>query len=259
MKTVLSERDSKILEDALVKFGNIITTQELYSVLGEMSREQALNVISRLSKRGWLVRIKHGTYSIADFSSRGYLGTSQLVVAQTLCEEAYISMEAALQYYGMHDQLLHSITSICLVRKQDADAGNSHYTFVSTQKKYFYGFEEKIIEGKSVNLATIEKALIDLVQFNKSVYTVDFVIEKLQVYMDKINFKRLIGYLKKSTIATCRIFGFIFDLLGINSEEIEKITQKHTSTTSLSKESHQYQVKWRLYTDSYFDKYQKSL
>lgn len=258
-RTVLSERDSKILEDALVKFGNVVTTKELYSTLGEMSRKQALNVISRLSKRGWLVRIKHGTYTIAEFSSRGYLGTSQLVVAQTLCKEAYVTMEAALGYHGMFDQLLQTITSVSTIRRQDADSGTSHYKFVSTKERYFYGFEEQVIEGKLVKVATVEKALIDLVQFNKSVYTVDLVIEKLQTYKDKVNLNRLVGYLKKSTISTCRIFGFIFDLLGINSQDLEKLTQKYSSTTFLSKKSSQYQAKWRLYTEDYFNKYKQFL
>jgi len=258
-RTVLTERDSKILEEALVKFGNIVTTRELYGVFGGMSKNQALNIISRLSKRGWLVRIKHGAYSIADLSSRGYLGTSQLVLAQTLCKEAYVTMEAALGYHGMYDQLLSTITSVSLIRKQDTDSGNSHYRFISTKERFFYGFEDQTVEGKQVKVATVEKALIDLVQFSKSVYIVDLVIEKLQTYKDRVDLNRLVGYLKKSTISTCRIFGFIFDLIGINSEKLEKLTQKYTSTTFLSKKSTQYQAKWRLYTEDYFNKYKQAI
>ncbi len=257
-RTLLTSRDSAILEEALAKFGNIVTTRDLYSILKDASKAQALNIISRLAKRGWLVRIKHGTYSIADLTSRGYLDASQLVVAQTICSNSYVTMEAALGYHGMFDQLLSTITSVSLAQIRTTNSGSSNYHYISTQNHFFYGFDEVTIEGKQVKIATIEKALIDLIQFNRSIYSVDLVIEKMQTYKDKINFNRLASYLEKSTTATTRIFGYIFDLLGIKSSSLDNIVKEDTSTTYLSKDSGVYQAKWRLYIDKYFDKYSQS-
>ncbi len=118
--TSLTRRDSRLLEDAIIAYGDVASFDQL-EALSDMEREYARKRISQLAAQGWLVRIKKGLYALSDISSRGFLRLSQYVVAQLLVEESYVSFEAALQYHGMYDQLLQTIRSVACKQYKTID------------------------------------------------------------------------------------------------------------------------------------------
>jgi hypothetical protein len=58
---------------------------------------------------------------------------------------------------------------------------------------------------------------------------------------------------------TIKIFGFVFDLLGIDSIRLQKMLKNKQGTDWMLTGDKTFNAKWRLYYDEYFDKYQKSL
>ena len=59
--TILSEKDIKLIEKAILKYGRIVTVNNLMSVFQEdYSASSAHNRISLLALSGWLRRIKRG-------------------------------------------------------------------------------------------------------------------------------------------------------------------------------------------------------
>lgn len=255
--TILSAQESQLLENLIVKYGQVVTTRNIADVAKATRNEKLIyDVVTQLAKRGWLVRIKRGLYAISDLSTRGVLSLSSYLVANLLVTESYVSFEAALQQYGMFDQLTNKVVSISLKAYKTVRLHNTEYRFVKTKTDYYFGWQEVLIDNKTVRLATAEKALIDMVNFHKSVYSIDLVIEKLREHKNDLDFSRLNEYISKLSMTTIKIFGFIFDLLHINSSRLLQLTKRSGGAHRMTADAKIFNAKWRLYCHAYFDKYQ---
>jgi predicted transcriptional regulator of viral defense system len=251
----LTHIEIEILEQAIINFGTVVTFQQLTSLFEEPV-EYARIRISKLVNQGWLTRIKKGVYVISEFSSRGSLSISHLAVVNHLEEDSYISFENALQFHGLFDQYLASIRLITVVQKASRAIDVISYHYIKTKLNYFYGWEIHEIDHQNVKIATIEKALIDLIQFHRTRYSADLVLEKLVEYKGEIDFEKLIAFLLRATLTTQRIFGFLLDLAGIKSLPLINSLQGSQSISYLSKSSNNtYNHKWKLYYDEYFNRY----
>ena len=116
---MISTVTSELLENLILKHGQIVTTQQIFSEASVfMNHKQTEYLITTLTKNGWLMRIKKGIYAISDLSTRGFLSLSSYVVANLLVKDSYVSFESALQHHGMFDQLASKIISISLYLHQ---------------------------------------------------------------------------------------------------------------------------------------------
>lgn len=258
-QTILSVKESELLENLIVKHGQIVTAGQ---ILGQAETswdyKQAKNLITKLVKNGWLLRIKRGLYAISDLSSRGTLSLSPYMVANLLVSESYVSFESALQQYGMFDQLTGKTISVSLIQYKSVQLSGMEYSFVKTKPEYHFGWQEVQIGSRTARIATPEKALIDMVNFHKSQYAIDLVIEKLQEYKNDLDMARMIDYLSRFSLTTEKIFGLIFDFIGINSDKLYGLTKTKHGTHWMLSGNTKFNAKWRLYYDAYFDKYQSA-
>ncbi|MBU1085419.1 MAG: type IV toxin-antitoxin system AbiEi family antitoxin domain-containing protein [Candidatus Beckwithbacteria bacterium] len=255
-QTILSNQQSALLEDLIVKYGQIVTSDQIYAQGKNVWGKQVVkNVVTRLTRNGWLIRVKRGLYAISDLSNRGFLSLSPYVVANLLVKDSFVSFESALAYHGMFDQLTNKTISISRVQYKAVKLESVEYSFVKVLDKWFFGWQEVRIDNRTVRMATAEKALIDMIQFNKSKYMVDLVVEKLSLYKDSLDLQKMIEYLGKMSLTTIKIFGFLFDLLGINSGDFYNQVKLKGTHLMLSHDT-KFNAKWRLYYDEYFDKYQ---
>lgn len=255
-QTILSIQQSTLLEELILKYGRIVTSEQIYAQSkGVWNRNVAKNVITRLTRDGWLIRVKRGLYAISDLSNRGFLSLSPYVVANLLVKDSYVSFESALSYHGMFDQLTSKITSVSEVQYKSVQLQSMEYSFVKVLDKWFFGWQEVSIDNKTVHMATAEKALIDMIQFHKSKYTIDVVVEKLTHYQDSLDLHRMTEYLGKMSLTTAKTIGFLFDLLGIDSSNLYALVRVKGTHAMLAGDT-KFNAKWRLYYDSYFDKYQ---
>lgn len=256
-QTILTIKQNELLENLIVKYGQIVTTEEIYAESqGSNGQRQVKKVIAKLVSHGWLIRIKRGLYAISDLSSRGFLSISPYFIANLFVKESYVSFESALAYYNMFDQLTSTIISISKTQYKAVYLNATEYSFINVKDKFFFGWQKVMIDGNVVRIAEIEKALIDIIHFHRSKYAVDLVIEKLQEQQESLDIEKLCEYINKMSITTIKIFGFILDLLCIDSNSLyESIKTKHSTHWMLVGDK-KFNAKWRLYYDEYFDKYQ---
>jgi len=256
-QTILSTKQSELLENLIVAYGHIVTSEHIHTKAKLLWDEtQVKNIITKLTTDGWLIRLKRGLYAISDLSNRGFLSLSPYVVANLLVTESYVSFESALSYYGMFDQLTDKVISISQTRYKTVQLNATEYSFVNVQEKWFFGWQEVVIDTQIVRIATAEKALIDMIQFHKSKYSVDMVIEKLRVHQDTIKIGKLDDHLSKMSTTTLKIFGMLYDFLGIDSTRLYELVKNKRGTDSMFAGDKKFNAKWRLYYDEYFDKYQ---
>ena len=256
-QTILTTKQSELLEKLIVKYGQIVASEQVYKEAeGVWDQQQAKKLVTKLVGNGWLIRIKRGLYAISDFSNRGFLSLSPYIVANLLVKDSYVSFESALSYYGMFDQLTNKVISIAKNRYKAVQLENTEYSFVNVKDQFFFGWQEVTIEGKAVRIATAEKALIDIIHFHKSKYSVDVVIEKLQEHRESLDINKLCEYISRMSTTTIKIFGLILDLLHIDSQILYKSVIIKNSTHWMLVGDKTFNAKWRLYYDEYFDKYQ---
>ena len=256
-QTILTTNQSELLEKLIAKYGQIVTSEHVYREAQDVwDRKQAKNLITKLVRNGWLIRVKKGLYAISDFSNRGFLSLSPYIVANLLVKESYVSFESALAYYSMFDQLTDKIISVSKVRYKTVKLNTTEYSFINVKNQFFFGWQEFLIDNKMVRIASAEKALVDMIHFHRSKYSVDLVIEKLKEHRDSLDLIKLNNSISKMSSTTIKIFGFLFDLLHIDSSHLYELTKTKLGTHWMLVGDKKFNAKWRLYYDEYFDKYQ---
>ncbi len=253
--TGISEIELQNLETALARYGAVVSFEQLAETFQE-ERPYLRKRISQFAKKGWLFRIKKGLYVISDLHSRGSLSISQYAVVNLLVESAYVSFESALQYHGLYDQLLSKVASVATNQFHDKDIDGYTFSFVKTVPAYFYGWESHPVDGQAVKIASREKALIDLIQYHRSAYSVDLVLEKLSSFTHEFDLDKLVDLSFQSTIAAQRILGFVLDCLNLDSKKLTQALRKHRGTSKITdSDENVFNSKWRLYYDRYFERY----
>ncbi|MFH0923548.1 MAG: hypothetical protein V1825_02330 [Candidatus Falkowbacteria bacterium] len=249
--TILSKKDVKIIEQVILRFGRIVSTDNLMSVFtGEYSEASAHNRIQVLYEAGWFLRIKKGLYLIIEsMASRSVSDISLLIIAQAINKDSYISLHSALNHYQMFDQYAKIVVVINYKFSKKYKFENHEFHFAKIAKKYFFGFTQIRQAGKLVNIATAEKALIDYLYLDKSFYSASLVFEKIKEHKNEINFVKLQEYALKYGVSIQRKVGFLLDQINIDSNKLFERVKQRKGFSKFTKESKIFNAKWRVYYD----------
>lgn len=121
--------------------------------------QQIKNVVTKLVRNGWFVRIKKGLYAISDLSNRTFWSLSPYVAASLLAQNSYVSFESALAYHGMFDQLTNKIISNSTSKHKTIKLNNTEYSFLNSKDEYFFGWQEVTMDNQTACIAYAEKAI----------------------------------------------------------------------------------------------------
>lgn len=249
--TILSEKDARLIEKAILKYGRILNIHDLVNIFqNEYSVSSAHNRINLLSRVGWLRRLKRGSYLIIDsLTSRSQIDVSLVSIANVLVKNSYVSCAHALNYYQLFDQ--YSATIVSVTTKESKKYLFDGYIFKYSKVKngMYFGFTEKIIDGKKVRLAEAEKALIDYLYLDKSFAGASLVFEKLREHYRELDIKKLQKYAVRSGLTITRKIGFMMDCLKIDSTFLHEALRKNRGVSRFTANSKIFNAKWRLYYD----------
>lgn len=252
MKTsIFSEKDSKILEKAILKHGRILNISDLIKIFEEeYSKSGAHKRIQLLSKSGWLRRLKKGLYLIIDsFTARSQIDLSLLSIANALLDDSYVSLAHALNYYQMFDQGGAAVVSVTWREGKKFTVDQHLFQFSKVKKDMYFGFTEQFLGGKSVRVAETEKALIDYLYLDKSFGSASLVFEKLRDHHRELDLAKLQNYAIRSGHTVVRKIGFMLDTLKLNSAIAYQTIQNNRGSSRLTRDAKTFNAKWRLYYD----------
>lgn len=249
--TILSEKDSELIGKAILKYGRILNTHDLMSIFQEeYSKASAHNRINLLSRVGWLRRIKQGLYLIIDsITARTQVDVSLLRIANELVENSYVSLSHALNYYQLFDQYSSTVVSVTAKDSKKYLFDNYIFRYSKVKQEMYFGFTEKIINGKKVLIAEAEKALIDYLYLDKSFWSASLVFEKIKDNQRDLDLGKLQEYTMRCGLTIVRKIGFMFDQLDIDSSKLHRIVKNNRGVSHLTAESKLFNAKWRLYYD----------
>jgi predicted transcriptional regulator of viral defense system len=149
--------------------------------------------ISRFLKHKDIHQLKRGLYVSADFFNEHRNDISySFYLANVIRTPSYVSSWAALQYYGLATEAIHSVTSVTLkvTRSYRTKAGN--FAYQSINEKLFSDFS--LEKGKfDFFIASPAKALFDLLYFRThqfrgfSLERINALIGELRVDIDEMS------------------------------------------------------------------------
>lgn len=163
----------------------IFTTSDL-AVLWEMENENSLwTTVQRYLKRGILHAIQRGLYATIPLSK---LNPFELGCAVS-GPSSYVSAETILQKEGVIVQSLNKVTLFGSKQKEFEVAGKKYWCRY-LNSTYLLN-REGVVEKKIYSLASLERAVVDLLHINPSYY----IDNQLALDQKKIvQLKRKVGY-----------------------------------------------------------------
>ncbi|RPI46418.1 MAG: hypothetical protein EHM46_00600 [Bacteroidetes bacterium] len=138
-----------------VDYSTIITHLGGYKAPGDK--------VSKLEKRGELIRLKKGLFVISPEISRKELSLE--LIANHLYGPSYISYESALVYYGLIPESVYTVKSATWKRGKEYRTPVGRFVYISVPEKYFSIGLRQVIEKQiyAFIIASPEKALCDLI------------------------------------------------------------------------------------------------
>jgi predicted transcriptional regulator of viral defense system len=121
--------------------------------------------ISRFLSSREIIQLKKGLYVSADFFEKNKSDISySFYLANVIRKPSYVSSWAALQYYNLVTEAIHSITSITTRVTRDYKTKAGNFAYQSIKKELFTDFS--LEKGKfDYFMALPSKALFDLLYF----------------------------------------------------------------------------------------------
>lgn len=153
--------------------------------------------ISRFLKSKKIYHLKNGLYISAEFlnKNKGDISYS-FYLANVIRRPSYVSSWAALQYYGLTTETIHSITSVTRKGTAAYETRAGNFSYHSIQKDLFSSFIP--IRGRfNFFIASPAKALFDLLYFRTrqlrgiSREEIDRTIEDLRIDIDEMSREEL--------------------------------------------------------------------
>jgi predicted transcriptional regulator of viral defense system len=240
-------KDLELIEKILINEGRIVTIDQLSLYLAEY--KDINKKISTLINKGLLVKLKRGTYFISKIGSLGYTSISNYIIANTIGEKSFVSFEGALKYHGLFDQGLKKYQSISQKQYLTKTLEETIYEYVKVKEEQYFGFNLEKVDGGNARIAVKERALLDLLEYKRSINTASLVLEKLIEHTSEIDIQLLTKYVLSYSQTTIKTLGLLFDIAKIDSKKLEKYVNKN-STSRILKSSDTFSNKWRLYFDS---------
>jgi predicted transcriptional regulator of viral defense system len=118
------------------------------------------NNLGRWVKKGYIIKLRNGFYAIAEQHN---IPNFNLFIANRIYRPSYISLYTALSFYGLIPEAVVQTISVSTLKTARFNNEISSFLYKSVNESIFFGFNQlPFSDGKSILMATPEKALLDL-------------------------------------------------------------------------------------------------
>ena len=135
-------------------------TPRLVAGLFDLEMDQAYTLLDRLERHHLVISVEKGKYLLLGLEPEKVL-SNPLFIATRLVNPSYVSYWSALHYYGLTEQVPHTIFIATTRKKRPVTFQTHRFRYVTLKPAKFFGYHREAIEDLPVLLADEEKALID--------------------------------------------------------------------------------------------------
>lgn len=151
--------------------------------------------LSRWRRAGKLIQLKKGFYVLAQAYRK--IDIYELYVASLLKRPSYISLEKALEFYGLIPEAVPIYTSVTPKRQGKFISKIGIFEYQHIKDSLFWGYDSISMNKQTAFIASPEKALLDLIYFKGMNISLGY-LEGLRLQnVEKININKLFIYAEK--------------------------------------------------------------
>ncbi|EKE22069.1 MAG: hypothetical protein ACD_7C00063G0005 [uncultured bacterium] len=158
-------------------------TKELRLILGAKFTGTTLINLKNWVNKGHLIMLRRGLYATSEVRNK----IDVRAFATKIYAPSYVSMEMALSFYGIIPEAVFTITSVTTRKTKQFSTPVGNFSYQKIKKEAFGGFETRIQDGISFNLALPEKAMVDFLYLNRNILSGDY--EQFKGYRFDEDFK----------------------------------------------------------------------
>lgn len=161
---IISECTYNYVHMELDKLNSIYLTRQNLKLLLGSNRRTLDYRISSFIKKGILARLKKGFYVNLEYLNKS-TGKRQLLeyLGQTMVYPSYVSGEYVLAEKGFLAESVYGLTYVTTKKTRRIVTDQGAFIYKRIQSDLFFGFETRKVDEYSYNVATIPKALFDMI------------------------------------------------------------------------------------------------
>lgn len=211
--------------------------REAIKAIPGMKNGTLRQLLSDMTKRGLLMRLKEGVYYIIPYEADAETFMPDWhLIAEHLVNDAkyYIGYYSALQIHNLITQpsLKEQIVVSNQIRPSEIKIRNVPFQFIYHNEKHFFGAKKIWIDSfNKVLCSDLEKTFIDCLF--KPGYAGGIVEIARAIYLskDKIKFDTLLEYTKRfESQAVIKRLGFLMETLNINHKIVDELQKIKTTS-----------------------------
>ncbi|MFH0973560.1 MAG: type IV toxin-antitoxin system AbiEi family antitoxin [Candidatus Micrarchaeota archaeon] len=194
----------------------VFTIDDARKILGT-SDASVKNVLKRLKKKRRVISLQKGAYLFAPLKSgvEGFWSENAFKIVPYLVKtrEYYIGFIAAMNYWGMTEQIPITVHIAIKKQKRPVEAVQTKFVFVT--KKRLGDFTKISFTGTEVNISSVEQTILDALAFPEYCTGIEGATKAIWYSKNKIDWKRLVTLAKNDSSAVQRRLGFLLELLKL--------------------------------------------
>lgn len=199
---------------------DLVSIAELRKKL-KLSAIQVRKLASRLVRKKRLIRLKRGLYLFAPMKAgkEGYWTEDSLASVPRFMEgkEHYVSFWAALNHYGLNEQIPIVIQIVTTKQQRNFEALQTRYEFVAVRHMGEWR-EEKICKN-IVRIATMEQLIVDCLSMPSKGGGIKNAAQAIWTAQAKLDLEKLEFLASKTSEAVRRRLGYVCDVLKLQGME----------------------------------------
>ena len=216
-----------------------------YNILTNSSQDAVKRLLSDMTKRGLLMRVKEGVYYIIPFEQdpKTFMPDWHLL-SQYLVGDAeyYIGYFSALQIHSLTTQpnLKEQIVVNKQIKPTTLFIKGIPFQFIYHNSTHFFGNTKTWIDSfNRVQCSDLEKTIIDCLfkpEYSGGITEIAKAIYKIK---DKIDYSKIVQYAKRfNSQAVIKRLGFLLELLEIKHSAIDELQKMRTNSVVLLEPSY---------------------
>jgi len=248
----MSIKNKNISFQANALLGKLIDNKQLcfgidtaYQLLSHSNTDAVRKLLSDMTKRGLLMRVKEGLYHMIPFEqdSKTFMPDWHLLPQYLVGDtDYYIGYFSALQIHSLTTQpnLKEQIVVNRQIKPSTFMVKEIPFQFIYHNEKHFFGNKKMWIDGfNRVQCSDLEKTIIDCLfkpQYAGGITEITKAIYKIK---DKIDFPKIIQYAKRfNSQAVFKRLGFLLELLETGNSAIDELQKLITDSFVLLEPSY---------------------
>jgi len=208
-----------------------------YKALPDSKLSAVRELLSDMTKRGLLMRLKEGVYYIIPYEQNAETFMPDWhLIAEHLVNDAkhYIGYYSALQIHNLITQpsLKEQIVVSKQIRPSEKKVKEVSFQFIYHNEKHFFGSKKIWIDSfNKVLCSDLEKTFIDCLFKPDYAGGIVEVARAIYISKDKIKYDILLEYAKKfDSQAVIKRLGFLLEMLDIHSKIIADLQKLKTAS-----------------------------